>query len=111
MASAVQQAPKEEFNFSFDKFIAGLVVFAAGMIVNGIVGMVLWNWFVPELFVSAPKLNVWEALGLYLTIVAFTRHAMDRMPQRLNNRDSLFVKLGLSAVLLILGFIIHSLLG
>jgi preprotein translocase subunit Sss1 len=111
MASAVQQATEEKINFSFDKFMSGLGVFAAGMILNGVVGMVLWNWFVPDLFASAPKLNVWEALGLYLTVVAFTRHAMDRTPHRHNNRDSLLVKLGLSGFLLILGFIVHVLLS
>ncbi len=38
---------------------------------NGWVLSVLWNWFVPNIFTSAPHLSIGEAIGLALVVAAF----------------------------------------
>ena len=112
MAAAAQtQGTAQKVDFSFENVVTNVVVFVARLLIMSVVIMFLWNWFVPEIFASGPKLNLWEALGIRLLVTTLTLHAMDRTPNKLSARDRLFVSLGLATLFLSLGYIVHLLMG
>lgn len=76
----------------------------------GWTGSVLWNWFIPNIFTSAPTLRVGEAIGLTLVISTFVE-----MPDTDDDDDPLFnliygagLKIVLQAVLLVAGYFIQA---
>ncbi len=44
--------------------VINLIVDAIAFVVSAFCGMKLWNWFVPEVFESAPQLGFWSAMGI-----------------------------------------------
>lgn len=52
-------------------FLVSLVVDIVALIVTGMCGMFLWNWFVPSVFPAAPQLSLELAMGLSLAISCF----------------------------------------
>lgn len=56
------------FTVSFT-FLLGIPAF----ILDGFVGMKLWEWFVEPTFLSAPHIGIVEAAGLAILIGFFTR--------------------------------------
>lgn len=49
----------------------GLVVDVIAVFVSGFCGMILWNWYVPLIFETAPQLTFILAIGLSLVASAF----------------------------------------
>ena len=45
--------------------ILAVILFSVGAIaLEGLVVMLLWNWLVPLIFVGAPTISYWMALGI-----------------------------------------------
>ncbi len=51
--------------------IVGLAVDIVAIFVSAMCGMVIWNWFIPPVFPTAPQLTVPFAMGLSFTVSAF----------------------------------------
>lgn len=87
----------------FLAFLVGLIL------LNGWVAMVLWNWFIPETFHGAPRLDIAKAIGLVLVAAVF-------MPKPVlpttdtENRTAMHAQLFAAAapfLALLMGFIVH----
>lgn len=69
---------QERFSLSeFAIAVVGVISFATSFAIavalfNGWVLSVMWNWFIPMTFTSAPRLSVGEAIGIALVLSALT---------------------------------------
>jgi hypothetical protein len=55
--------------------VALIVVYVPlAWLVNGWALSVLWNWFIPPVFESAPTLSVWPAVGVTIVLSMLTNH-------------------------------------
>jgi hypothetical protein len=43
-----------------------IVILAILALIAGILVMLVWNWVIPSIFVGAPLISFWQALGLWL---------------------------------------------
>ena len=84
--------------------IAGLsVVFvglAASTVWRAFVIMTLWNWFMPMLF-GLPYLNVWQAMGLGLVVLAVSRTQQPNLAMEKENTTETLSKVSMSGVLFV----------
>lgn len=54
-------------------FILVPVILAASFLIDGFVLSILWNWFIPRIFIGAPTLSILNAIGLAIVIGFLTR--------------------------------------
>ena len=53
--------------FAIVGIILAVIVIAIGIfLLEGLAVMLLWNWLVPLIFVGAPVINYWMALGIMI---------------------------------------------
>jgi hypothetical protein len=57
--------------------IASLLLIIPLVLINGFVVKTLWNWFVPLIFETAPRLNVGLAIGLALVVATLVSSGSD----------------------------------
>ena len=60
----------ETYNFFYALCVCiGYLLFWIGcFLIAALIIMLLWNWVVPIIWVSAPKISLWTALGLKLLV-------------------------------------------
>ncbi len=57
----------------FTLFLISNLTLAISIVVTGGCLMVLWNWFIPPIFIGAPQLNLVSSMGIYLAIACLVK--------------------------------------
>lgn len=102
------------------KGIIASVVDIVCLCITGISGMLCWNWFVPELFSSAPKMTFATSIGLSIVCSMFvingTKHSLEEIEGNFENvfwntvYNQFVNGITKPLILLLYGWILHSLL-
>ena len=86
-----------------------LAFFVPAAVWGGWVGMTLWNWFVPVVFATAPRLGILTAIGIALVFNGFVGRGQEQ-----DDRGTAYVLalgFGMGLLRLGVGWVIHALLG
>jgi hypothetical protein len=98
----------------FAEVLSGLVLLLSGFLLSGLVGMVLYNWFIPVIYHSMPRLNAVEALGIRLVAFHFVGTLARELPQHEKDFKAdlkrFGSRVGLAAAFLGVGFVLHLLM-
>ncbi|MHA2279633.1 MAG: hypothetical protein ACXAC5_01900 [Promethearchaeota archaeon] len=99
--------------------LLGIAIDAIAILVTAFCGMVIWNWFIPEIFTMAPRLSFGLAMGFALVISVFfssgTQHKLEELwdDPGMSVLNALFTQIINGAVkpivLLIYAWIVHAL--
>lgn len=109
----------ESKDSSLGSSIFGIALFVVLVIpmalVQGFTMMTLWNWFMPEVWDSAPLMTIWPATGVFLlvryVIGMSTTHNIDNDTSFLEDTvNSTFFVLILSAIFLAEGYVLYLLI-
>lgn len=92
--------------------LVGLLI-AGVVVVDGFVMKMVWNWFVPHIFHSAPHLGIGEAIGLALIPTAFWGQMDTKKKDKEREHGAIHaisMVLGRWGMILLMGWIIHSII-
>lgn len=89
------------------KFVVALIQVVVSAIWDGLVLMVLWNWFVPATFGSAPSLNLAQAIGLCLIIeAALLGLTISTLDANADSWSRIFLRAYLGIILMAIGLVL-----
>lgn len=97
---------------AFTALLLSLLAIVPLALWGGFVLKTVWNWFIPEIFASAPHLNMAQAIGLSLVVSWFTARRQTSYSESEGSlegffKDLLFV-LFYGCIVLLMGLIVHS---
>lgn len=93
---------------SIAEVIIALLLTIPLMMWSGFVAMVLWNWFVPSVFSSAPTLSLWQAVGINLVVSMFAHQRNKANEEGRSVLEDAIYTLLYSGIMLGLGALVHG---
>lgn len=60
------------------------------LIVSGLCGMIIWNWFIPTCFASVPNISFVSSMGIILIASAFVSSGKTYDFEEINNNPDVF---------------------
>ena len=102
----------ESASDAFTALLLSLLAIVPLTLWGGFVLKTIWNWFIPEIFVSAPHLNMPQAIGLSLVASWFTVRRLTSYSEREGSLEGffkdVFFVLFYGATILLMGYIVHG---